>query len=699
MKKCPPTKAHRASIGCAVFALLVLASSAAMAQQAQIIARPLSPYDITLYTLPAITQVSGGLFTVGVGSAVYLEAQVIKGTPIATIAWALTTKPATSAVALATSPLGTNVPSFEPSDRLTYDVAGRQLLVPDVRGQYTITATLTTSGTNIVLTRVITAGNYVGVGFVDGNNVATGKQCANCHDGGTAPDKITPWSGTLHASMLTQAIDGLKSNHYSSNCISCHTVGYNTAPTATNGGFDDVAKQLGWTFPTNLTNGNWAAMPMALKQVSNIQCENCHGPGSEHGGIIAKTSVSFSAGNCAACHASGSNHIKPQEWANSRHAIAVREESADCAGCHSGIGFIDRITGAATIRTNYAAITCATCHDPHDATNPHQLRGQGSVTLMDTSRPGGATVITNGGMGTLCMNCHMSRRDAVTYVNGPSNNRFGPHHGPQTDMLMGVNAITYGKSIPSSGHGTVVSNTCVTCHMQTVASTNSAFLQAGGHTFNVSAEVGTTNITSVDLVGACQSCHGASVTSLDFARQDYDGNGVIEGVQTEVKGLIRQLSMLLPPLGQPKLTLADVSSAITTNYTAAQKMAVYNLLFVLEDKSYGIHNTAYTVGLLKASLADLGGTTPTPGGTAAEANAALAAYFSKSTNVLINPYVLGKGLFQLGINDIVGWQFRVQASSDLITWTNLPTTAYPAYQFNDPDATNAPKRFYRLMYP
>jgi hypothetical protein len=126
---------------------------------------------------------------------------------------------------------------------------------------------------------------------------------------------------------------------------------------------------------------------------------------------------------------------------------------------------------------------------------------------------------------------------------------------------------------------------------------------------------------------------------------------------------------------------------------------VYNLLFVLEDKSYGIHNTAYTVGLLKASLADLGGTTPTPGGTAAEANAALAAYFSKSTNVLINPYVLGKGLFQMGINDIVGWQFRVQASSDLITWTNLPTTAYPAYQFNDPDATNAPKRFYRLMYP
>jgi hypothetical protein len=597
MKKCPPTKTHKSSIGCTVFALLVLASSAAMAQEAQIISRPLSPKDVTTYG-PTNAQVSGGLFTVGVGSAVYLEAQVLKGTPVSSIAWALATKPSTSAVALATSPLGTNVPSFEPSDRLTYDVAGRQLLVPDVRGQYTVTATVTTSGTNtIVLTRVITAANYVGVGFVDGSNVATGKQCAKCHDGET--DKLTPWSGTPHATFLTRAIDGQASSSYKSTCIKCHTVGYDTALTATNGGFDDVAKQLSWTFPTNLTNGNWAAMPMALKQVSNIQCENCHGPGSEHGGNIAKTSVSFSAGNCAVCHSSGSNHIKPQEWANSRHAIAVREESASCAGCHSGIGFIDQLAGAATIRTNYSAITCATCHDPHDATNPSQLRSASVVTLKDTSRPGGATVITNAGKGMLCMQCHMSRRDAVTYVKTTAgSSRFGPHHGPQTDMLMGVNAITYGKVIPSSGHGTVVSNTCVTCHMQTVASTNTAFLQAGGHTFKVAAAIGTTNITSVDLVGACQSCHGVSATSLDLARQDYDGNGIIEGVQTEVNGLLNKLAMMLPPIGQPTVV-------ITTNYTPKQLSAAYNYLFVLEDGSFGVHNTAYAVGLLKASMADL----------------------------------------------------------------------------------------------
>jgi len=60
------------------------------------------------------------------------------------------------------------------------------------------------------------------------------------------------------------------------------------------------------------------------------------------------------------------------------------------------------------------------------------------------------------------------------------------------------------------------------------------------------------------------------------------------------------LSMALPPLGE-----ADV--AVDTTYTPAQLKAAYNYEFVLEDKSYGIHNTKYTVGMLKASIKDLTG--------------------------------------------------------------------------------------------
>ncbi len=50
--------------------------------------------------------------------------------------------------------------------------------------------------------------------------------------------------------IFSNGIDGYLSSHYSASCLPCHTVGYDTTATATNGGFDDVAKQLGWVFPS-----------------------------------------------------------------------------------------------------------------------------------------------------------------------------------------------------------------------------------------------------------------------------------------------------------------------------------------------------------------------------------------------------------------------------------------------------------------
>ncbi len=375
-------------------------------------------------------------------------------------------------------------------------------------------------------------------------------------------------------------------------------MGYDTTPGATNGGFDDVAAELNWTFPAVLQPGNWDAMPDKLKNLSNIQCENCHGPGSQHGTVGGNPnliSVSYSAGDCAQCHSEGTHHIKPMEWANSRHAISVREESASCAECHGGIGFIDRAEGKTTLRTEYSAITCVTCHDPHDATNPHQIRSTGEITLENNAH----TVVEGGGMGRLCMSCHRSRRDAASYVTA-YHSHFGPHHGPQTDMLMGTNAVDYGQAIPSSGHKFAIQDTCVTCHMQAVGANDPGFLEVGGHTFTPSWDGGTPDnpADDVDLVGACTQCHGP-VQSFDIVRCDYDGNGVVEGVQTEVEGLMREVAMLLPPLGQPTM------EEVTQDFTPAQLKAAYNYLFVEEDGSMGVHNTAYTVGILKGSIADL----------------------------------------------------------------------------------------------
>jgi hypothetical protein len=585
----------------------MMAAAAAKAQsnlQAQIVARPLTPGDIAAYGLPASTEVSGGLFNVPVGEPAYLEVEVSTNFPasnIVSVTWTMTNKPAGSLAALQSSPLGTNVPIYEPSDRLIYQVAGRTLLRPDIAGSpitaehYTVVATITTTtGTTNVAQNII-ASTYVGV-----------NTCTLCHSGGqAAPDMVQPWSLTEHASMFSRGIDGLVSSHYSKSCIQCHTLGYDTNALAVNGGFDDVAAQLGWVFPAVLNTNNWASMQTnypALANLANIQCENCHGSGSQHAYSLGNTNliaVSYASGDCAQCHDAPPGHIHVAEWNNSAHAVTTRDPAgnATCVGCHTAYGFIGRIEGDTTTNTAYAPINCQTCHEPHGATlpgtnapNPYIIRTLAAVTLMD------GTVITNAGEGALCMQCHHARQNAAVYAaTSKGSAYFGPHEGPQADMLEGANGFTYGQAIPSSAHANAVSNTCVACHMQTIASTDPAYLHAGGHTFENAWN-------GEDIVAACQQCHGAAVTTFDFPLQDYNGDGVIQGVQTEVQSLMNKLSTLLPPDSSVKSSLT-----ITSTWTQPQLEAAYNWLFVEKDGSLGIHNTAYAVGLLKASIANLTG--------------------------------------------------------------------------------------------
>ncbi|HWC60079.1 MAG TPA: hypothetical protein VHC44_10340, partial [Verrucomicrobiae bacterium] len=548
---------RRASL-LAAMALLAMGSATTVmaappALNGKVVLRQLTPTEIKTYSLGS-AQGASGMTAVGVGQPAYLDALVnaaIAPSNIVSVTWTLTGKPSGSIAALVASPLGTNVPPGNIYDRINNSgaavtqVAGRMMLRPDMAGQYTVTAAIVTAGgsgtTN--LTVQITGATYVGV-----------QTCELCHSGGAiAQNMYTPWSQTPHATFFTRAIDGIESDHYSKNCISCHVLGYDTNTNAINGGFDDVALTLGWTFPAVLTNGNWAALPSQLKNLSNIQCENCHGPGSEHAAALGNTNVSnwprigitFSASTCSQCHDSAPNHSKSAEWNNSLHArvttIPTGAGRAACARCHTAGGFAqftDALANNVTYTTNnadtvYNPISCQTCHDPHDASNPHQLRTPQSVLLAD-----GITTVTNAGAGAICMNCHQGRNGSVsnsiflypkllqTWAGG---NAFGPHDNPASDMLEGVNGWTYGKVIPSSAHRGAVADTCVGCHMQTVTNGDPAFLQAGGHTWNMTY---TNSLgASVDKVDVCIKCHGP-MSSFDMVKIDYNGDGVIEGVQT-----------------------------------------------------------------------------------------------------------------------------------------------------------------------
>ncbi len=196
----PSIKTWLACLGAATMALNATFTAQAQTNlSAQLVARPLTPGEIanTNYALPATLEASGGLLNVGVGQPVYLEIDVATNSSVpnvTNIVWTLAQKPVGSGVALQASPLGTNVPVYEPSDRLMYRVAGRMLLRPDVAGYttndlYKVTATVYTSNagtTNLTIT--ITAGTYMGVGLLPNTS-----GCALCHSGGQiATNMVVP---------------------------------------------------------------------------------------------------------------------------------------------------------------------------------------------------------------------------------------------------------------------------------------------------------------------------------------------------------------------------------------------------------------------------------------------------------------------------------------------------------------------------
>lgn len=534
----------------------------------------ISPRDAVLDTMDIFTNAYNGLMNVGVQTKIYLKGQVID-TTFNSPTWTLLSKPAGSGAVL--------------GDLLSLnDTTQIRVFTPDVTGQYEIQF----ADGALLESIVINAGLFVGVeeGTVN---------CVVCHNNEPFNYKFDQWKLTGHSSMLERGLDGTLSDYYASYCISCHTTGYD--PNASNDGFDD----FDFVFPDTLYPGMYDLMmnqyPDAMK-LANIQCESCHGPGSEHYGLTADSRMvaTLSADNCAWCHDSGEHHFFPEQWDNSGHGQHPYPENRNsCAPCHNGQGFVDYIKGGKEpLVDGYEydmAITCATCHDPHNATLDYQLRTL-DVTLADS-----ITTITEGGYGKLCMNCHKSRRDAVEYVAAYLSNasHFGPHHGPQADMLSASNVWTFGQILPTSPHLMDAENSCVSCHMYSSEEAEGIPL-FGGHTFSMTDPGGNDNVE------ACSTCHGDIGTSFADKKYyingnaDLNGNGVAEGLQIEIQGLLDYLATFLPIDEEGEVV---IDSTVTLNVAAA----TYNYLVVLKDRSLGVHNPAFAFALLKASIEAVGG--------------------------------------------------------------------------------------------
>lgn len=564
----------------------------------RIAARPLTPQEISDYGMTNTTQIASGNNVVGLGQPVYLEFLVQKGSTssrspvdfvtVTQVVWSLDSAVnadgetlATSATIMA-SPLPTNMPSYDGGHQQGYNLIDRAMIIPDLRGTYSISldATSESHGT-FHLTYDVVGSTFLGKDYT---------ACTLCH-----ASKQDGFNATGHATALTENIND-PAGHFNANCIKCHAVGYDTAPGAVNAGFDDVATTEGWTFPATLGTNNWDDMPVALQMKSNVQCENCHGPAQEHmrvgGGVPGdrKISVNVSAGNCSQCHDKKTHHVKSTEWKTTLHANGYVFRGGSCAPCHSTLGYINandpgmneydvavQVTG-----TEMEGVTCAACHDPHSpGAGAHQLRSIDSVTLANGFE------ITQGGDGLVCMACHHDRYEANSRAAGGST----PHHGTQSDMLFGKNAIEYGQNMPSSRHWDVVEDTCVQCHMQETPATVPAYAKnkVGGHTFMLAYDDGTNAV--VHLTETCTTCHG-EIEDFNFGGADYDLDGMVEGVQAEIADMMDELTQLL--------AAGDYSKA-------SGDKAKYNLAFITDDGSLGVHNPKYAAALLRSSIDDLKG--------------------------------------------------------------------------------------------
>ncbi len=405
--------------------------------------------------------------------------------------------------------------------------------IPDAVGSYKLTETVATK------TLTIVAGNWRGM-MTDYQG-----SCQPCHNDAIAPDVFTPWSTTAHGIAVQHKLNGTYSDgvtpltYFPRSCMECHTVG--DSPAAINNGFDDVEKTTGWAMPTKLQPGNWEDMVSnypGLAKLAGIQCENCHGPqyadighmSSAHTTSASTTAdkwtrVSFSEGVCASCHQDASHHYKPSQWATSAHAQrdlvsnATFESrgttAAHCGRCHSAQGFAAYsaqlakgdpgllhkpdgtaadeayLRGLGLQASTIEAITCAACHDPHDAKNPGQLRLGGDLKAL----PNGLTNISAAGKGATCMACHNTRNAEHDDFVAAATDFSGPHTPSQTDLLYGFNAYFMPRLNPSPHLS--VTDTCAGCHVAIPTATEKAAGQTDNH-----------NFATDDTV--CASCHSSS---------------------------------------------------------------------------------------------------------------------------------------------------------------------------------------------
>ncbi len=316
-----------------------------------------------------------------------------------------------------------------------------------------------------------------------------------------------------------------------------------------------------------------------------IGCEGDEGPVGPEG-----------TATCVECHNDDTQIVAiAGQWGNSTHAIGGNFErnGSSCSRCHTSEGFVAYLeTGEGGEPENPSAIGCFTCHEP--PTNyDFGLRISEAVVLDE----GGATY--DKGVSNLCANCHQSRVVSPAIPTSGTiditSKRWGPHHGPQSNILSGNAAYEFAGESYSTSHAHFTSDDsegCPTCHMPPPYGA-----QAGGHTMSM----------TYDYHGSVREHKdGCEVTGCHSTLDEFN----YHGVQDSVVVLIEALRTVLIDGGiidpdDPDYALVPSGGSLTLTVTEAG--ALYNFQTFREDRSKGIHNPGLAYDALNASITAMGG--------------------------------------------------------------------------------------------
>jgi predicted CXXCH cytochrome family protein len=446
--------------------------------------------------------------------------------------------------------------------------------------------------------------------------------CGNCH-----VDHQNKWVTTAHADAYAGLVNSGSAQDF---CYSCHTVSQNG---------NQLTEAAGWNVVQDTA-------------YHDVQCESCHGPGAEHvetpdasdhplarvrvltadlatGNIDTDTATA--SGSCAECHNSTHSPFVT-EWASTGHAralveegIFIADESPSCAPCHEGrsalrawgvtSNYFERDSAAADA---HLGVTCAVCHDPHNA----QFEGQLRYSITDGTFEG-----------NLCMKCHTRRYE-------PSGSSARGPHAPQGAVLTGTAGFWppgFDTTAVAATHGNSSANPrlCAGCHVNSFEVTDrqtGETIFSTGHLFRpipcldpASGEPVEDNscaYTTTDRFwGGCAAsgCHAdASAAALALSSQRADIAVLADQIWTDTDGdqvLYDTTSAGLFSAFDPGDTglLTQIPDPVTAiNHKDPQisvaEGALFNVRLVGEDRyangdrSRGVHNPFLSAALLAASI-------------------------------------------------------------------------------------------------